>query len=349
MTYNRFIQGLKARRRRGRPQGPRRASPSPTPTAFAALVEVAKANVPAQAAETDRRPEPTPARPTHRPAPSAPPRVVAARKLLRRAGRDRAGRFLVEGAQAVREALPARGRRGCTSCSSPTPRRTAHPELLVAARAAGVRVSSITERAAESLSDTVTPQGLFAVCDLLDVPLDAALAAQPHARRRVRRRRRPGQRGHGRSGSPTPPGADAVVLAGDTVDPHNGKAVRASTGSVFHLPLARDRDAASRLERLPAAGLRLLVADGARRARPARPGRRPAARRAVAWIFGSEAHGVPAEVAAAGRPPGAGTDPRPRREPQPRHRRGGLPLRERRRPAAANQRPHSLALTVVKR
>ena len=33
------------------------------------------------------------------------PRVVAARKLLRRDGRDRAGRFLVEGTQAVGEAL----------------------------------------------------------------------------------------------------------------------------------------------------------------------------------------------------------------------------------------------------
>src|SRR4029079_18461297 len=33
------------------------------------------------------------------------PRVVAARKLTRRAGRDAAGQFLAEGPQAVREAL----------------------------------------------------------------------------------------------------------------------------------------------------------------------------------------------------------------------------------------------------
>ena len=33
-------------------------------------------------------------------------------------------------------------------------------------------------------------------------------------------------------------GAGGVVLTGSSVDPYNGKAVRASVGSLFHLPLA---------------------------------------------------------------------------------------------------------------
>jgi TrmH family RNA methyltransferase len=92
---------------------------------------------------------------------------VAARKLLRRAGRDRAGRFLVEGAQAVREALDGARVRELLLTAAAAER---HPALVEAATAAGARISPITERAAESLSDTVTPQGLIAVCDLLDVP-----------------------------------------------------------------------------------------------------------------------------------------------------------------------------------
>ena len=100
---------------------------------------------------------------------------MAARKLLRRAGRDRAGRFLVEGAQAVREALAGAGAVRCTSCSCPPRPASRHPDLVAAARAAGVRVVPVTERAAASLSDTVTPQGIVAVCDLLDVPLPDAL------------------------------------------------------------------------------------------------------------------------------------------------------------------------------
>ncbi len=43
-------------------------------------------------------------------------------------------------------------------------------------------------------------------------------------------------------------GADAVVVDGG-VDPYNGKAVRASAGSLFHLPVRDDRG------RRPAAGL----------------------------------------------------------------------------------------------
>ena len=92
-------------------------------------------------------------------------------------------------------------------------------------------------------------------------------------------------------------GADAVVLAGDTVDPHNGKAVRASTGSVFHLPIARERDAALALDACRAAGLTTLVADARGELDLYDPAVAPLLAGPVAWIFGGEAHGVPATVA----------------------------------------------------
>ena len=47
----------------------------------------------------------------------------------------------------------------------------------------------------------------------------------------------------------------------------------------------------------------------------------------TAWVFGNEAQGLPADARAAGRRACPGADPRPRREPQPGQRRGGLPLR----------------------
>ncbi|TVS99491.1 RNA methyltransferase, partial [Amycolatopsis bartoniae] len=87
-------------------------------------------------------------------------------------------------------------------------------------------------------------------------------------------------------------GADAVILAGDSVDPHNGKCVRASAGSLFHPPVARERDVARVLAACRAAGLRLLGAHGyAETELPAVPLDEP-----VAWVFGNEAHGLPAEV-----------------------------------------------------
>lgn len=223
------------------------------------------------------------------------PRVVAARKLLRRAGRDRAGRFLVEGAQAVREAL----RYGRVHEMFATDVAAArNPELIDAARAAGVRVSPVTDRAADSLADTVTPQGIVAVCDLLDVPIAVALADTPRLVAVCAAVADPGNAGTVIRVADAA-GADAVLLAGDTVDPHNGKAVRASTGSVFHLPLARDRDAAAVLDACRAAGLAVLVADGHGELDLHDPAATGVLAGPVAWVFGGEAHGVPAELAAA--------------------------------------------------
>ena len=159
----------------------------------------------------------------------------------------------------------------------------------------------MTEAAAASLSDTVTPQGIVAVCDRLDVPVARALTPAPGSSA-------PGLvvvcaeiADPGNAGTvirvADAAGADAVLLAGDTVDPHNGKAVRASTGSVFHLPLARDRDLAAVLEACRAAGLTLLAADGTGERDLYEPAVTRLLAGPVAWIFGSEAHGIPEAVA----------------------------------------------------
>ncbi|ODU05141.1 MAG: RNA methyltransferase [Pseudonocardia sp. SCN 72-86] len=224
------------------------------------------------------------------------PRVAAARKLLRRAGRERAGRFLVEGAQAVREALAAPQAVHELFVTPVAEQR--NPDLVDVARAAGVRVVDVTDGAAAGLSDTVTPQGLVAVCDLLDVPLPAAVAGTPRLVAVLAGVADPGNVGTVVRCADAA-GADAVLLAGDTVDPHNGKAVRASTGSVFHLPLARDRDAAAVLAACRAAGLVLLAADAHGEVDLHDPAADAVLGGRVAWVFGNEAHGVPAEVLAA--------------------------------------------------
>jgi RNA methyltransferase, TrmH family len=221
------------------------------------------------------------------------PRVVAARKLLRRAGRDRAGRFLVEGAQAVREAVAYARVHELFVTGTAWERNT---DLVERAGVTGARVSLVDDRAAASLSDTVSPQGLVAVCDLLDVPLDDALSTAPDLVAVCAEITDPGNAGTVIRCADAA-GAGAVLLAGDTVDPHNGKAVRASTGSVFHLPLARDRDAAAVLDACRAAGLTLLVADGHGELDLHDPAAQPVLGGRVAWVFGGEAHGVPATLA----------------------------------------------------
>src|SRR6185312_15197466 len=94
--------------------------------------------------------------------------------------------------------------------------------------------AEISDRDAAALSETVTPQGLVAVCRRIDLPLadavrDARLVAvlvEPND---------PGNAGTILSS------ADAVVVVGG-VDVYNGKAVRASAGSLFHVRVCVDAD-----------------------------------------------------------------------------------------------------------
>ncbi len=171
---------------------------------------------------------------------------------------------------------------------------TRNPELVRAGVDAGIPVSGVTDKAAAGLSETVTPQGIVAVCDLVDVPFAlhaARLVAVLH-----------GVADPGNAGTVVrvadAAGADAVIFAGDTVDPHNGKCVRASTGSVFHLPISRSRSAGEVFDACRAAGLRLVAADGYADEDLVTADLRGDLARPTAWVFGSEAHGLPDDVVA---------------------------------------------------
>jgi TrmH family RNA methyltransferase len=162
--------------------------------------------------------------------------------------------------------------------------------LVTTASARGVPVSTVTDRAMAGLTDTVTPQGVVAVCDLVDRSLSDVLAGTPRLVAVLVGVSDPGNAGTVIRVADAA-GADAVVLAGDAVDPHNGKCVRASTGSVFHVPIAR-APVADVLTACRSAGLRLVAADGYATAELT-PG---AVTGPTAWLFGSEAHGLPDEV-----------------------------------------------------
>lgn len=150
---------------------------------------------------------------------------------------------------------------------------------------------TVTERAATSLSETITPQGLVAVCDLPGTALDSALPERSGLVAVLVGIADPGNAGTVVRVADAA-GADAVLFAGDTVDVFNGKAVRASTGSLFHLPVARGRDVAAVLGACRAAGLRLVGADGNAAADLDEADRSGDLSQPTAWVFGSEAHGL---------------------------------------------------------
>jgi RNA methyltransferase, TrmH family len=219
-------------------------------------------------------------------------RLAAARGLTSSRARRETGRFLAEGAPAVTEALRRPGVVLQIFATAAAIRR--HAELLIAAPAG--TVSEISERAAAGLSETVHPQGLVAVCRSVDVSLAQALAGG-HPRLVVLL---VGANDPGNAGTilrtADAAGADAVLFAGDSVDVYNGKLVRASAGSLFHLDVVVGLDPVAGIRACGQAGLRTLATSGAGRRQLDELIDAGELVAPTAWIFGNEAHGLLSEL-----------------------------------------------------
>jgi len=148
------------------------------------------------------------------------------------------------------------------------------------------------------------------VCPFIDVPLDELTSGSP--------RRDPG----GLPSQPAPrlvvvlanvrdpgnagtvlrtadaAGADGVIFAGASVDPYNSKCVRSSAGSLFHLPVVLGVRVNDAVAALRDAGLAVLAADGSATLGLDDPELAGQLARPTAWLFGNEAWGLPADLAA---------------------------------------------------
>jgi TrmH family RNA methyltransferase len=234
-----------------------------------------------------------PARPGAPPFTQRTPRVVAARRLHRRRDRDEACRFLAEGPQAVREAAAAGAVLELFGTLSALARYT---ELIELVEHTSARVSPVTEDALAVLAETIAPQGLVAVCKAMDVPLAEALAKRPRLVAVLAGVRDPGNAGTVLRTADAA-GAGTVIFAGEAVDPYNGKAVRASAGSLFHVDVVRHGDPIAVVASLREAGITVLAADPYGRRDLDELADEGALNTATAWLFGSEAHGLSGELA----------------------------------------------------
>lgn len=186
-------------------------------------------------------------------------RVKHARRLATRAFRADQREFLAEGPQAVREALGTSG--AAQEVFATVDATDQHTDLVAAAREAGIDWHIVTDDVVEAICDTVQPQGVVARCAMLDRPLEAFLDRDPSFVVVCADIRDPGNAGAVIRCADAA-GADGVILVGDSVDPYNPKSVRASVGSIFHLPLVIDRDTQGVLESLQISGFQVLAADG---------------------------------------------------------------------------------------
>jgi TrmH family RNA methyltransferase len=146
-------------------------------------------------------------------------------------------------------------------------------ELASEAGRAGARVFHLGPGVMERVSDTVTPQPVCAVLATVDLSLESLLdrpqgpgeqdtheAASQSAGRLwlvCVDVRDPGNLGSILRVAAAAGVAGVIVCAG-SVDPYNPKAVRASAGAIFQVPLVKAGDASSTLAALASGGCRLL-------------------------------------------------------------------------------------------
>jgi TrmH family RNA methyltransferase len=158
------------------------------------------------------------------------------------------------------------------------------------AEATGARIHTLAPGVLERVADTVTPQPVMAIVPYVDVPLDnlresSFLVVCVDVRD-------PGNAGTVLR-SAEAAGADGVVCCGGSVDVYNPKTVRASAGTLFHVPVVAGGDAVEVLEQIGNWGIRRLGA-------AARTGTDYVAldlTPPVAFVLGNEANGLPEAVA----------------------------------------------------
>ncbi|HBV98805.1 MAG: hypothetical protein JL50_11795 [Peptococcaceae bacterium BICA1-7] len=187
-------------------------------------------------------------------------------KLKNRRFREREGKFLIEGARFVEEALKSEWPVEILVYSGDFPESGRWSGIADAARRLSIRIMAVTGKVMKELASTETPQGVMALCSMKGRRVEDILAGPPG-------------RGEGKQtllvvadGVSDPGnlgtiirsadafGADGAILTRGTVDPYNSKVLRSTMGSIFHVPVAGGADPADLYRRLTDIGVGLLVA-----------------------------------------------------------------------------------------
>lgn len=215
-------------------------------------------------------------------------RVKRATALVRKKERLAAGRFLVEGPQSVRELLRHRPELVEVVYATMGTEPWQH-DIDRLASAGGVTLERATPQVLAAMAETVQPQGVIAIAAIEHASLEqvcegARLIAILHEVRD------PGNAGTVLRAADAA-GADAVIFSGESIDPWHPKVVRATTGSLFHLPVAVAASLDSAVTAARNAQLSVYAADVHGEELTATGG---ALATPVAWVFGNEARGLTA-------------------------------------------------------
>lgn len=222
------------------------------------------------------------------------PRVKDWSGLQQKKGRDAAGAFLVEGAHLVTEALRS-------AFEVPevlyVPGSAAAEEVRAAVSpndAGGAAWIAVSEQVMQKIADTRTPQGVAAVVRKREGALSEWLRGTPAGPLvAIDAIQDPGNLGTViRSADAS--GAAGVLIGNGTVDLYNPKTIRATMGSLFHVPVVRC-DLPDALPHLKSSGVKVVATMLSASSRSVYETELSGP---VCFVFGNEGAGVSPAVAA---------------------------------------------------
>lgn len=214
------------------------------------------------------------------------------RRIAHRKARTREGLFVVEGVRAAEEALDAALPIEFALCAPALEETERGRALAARLAAAAVAVERVPDRELSALADTDAPQGVLLVCVQPRRALDDLAISAATTLLILDGVQDPGNLGTLVRCAAAFAASGVVALEG-TVDPWNAKAVRASAGAAFRVPVILERWPAVR-DWLAARGVELLVADARGEDVAGLQRRGP-----VALVVGNEGAGVRAEIRSA--------------------------------------------------
>ena len=164
---------------------------------------------------------------------------------------------MVEGPQAVRELL-LHDPESVVDVFFTDVLAERHPDIMKLANSSPATVDEVSNNVLLAMADTVTPQGVIAVARLREFGLGSL--SKPKLVAICHEVRDPGNAGTVIRAADAA-GADAVIMTGDSVDLHNPKLVRSTTGSIFHLPIIEHHNLQDVVNAVRAEGMTVLFVE----------------------------------------------------------------------------------------
>jgi TrmH family RNA methyltransferase len=216
------------------------------------------------------------------------PAVVRARRLSEVKVRASEGAFLAEGPQPCREAA-----RYATVEQLFVTQQAAHryDDIVAEVQRRGGEVTIASDDVVAAICDAQSPQGMVAVVREPLHALSAAIHPGSTLVTYMASVRDPGNAGSVLRAADAA-GANGVITSPDSVDLGNPKVVRASVGSLFHLPAVQGIEIDEALAAARQVGMQVIAADGKGEVL----GPHHDLSIPTMWVFGNEAWGLPDSV-----------------------------------------------------